>query len=190
MNRLAIAAALVIPAFFASAQPKAIVAVDEVEAVVTVTKVDRETRTVTFRNPQGALHTLQVPKEAQNLDKVKPGARFKMTYVESAAISLTKGGEPKAAVTEAVRLAPKGTNPGGIVVQTAVVSGVIDAIDYKNRQVAVKGPKGTVVSFRVTENVKNLEQVNVGDRINITYTQALALEMIPQPGKAKAPAKK
>jgi len=190
MKRIAIAAALAVAASAASAQPKAgVVVVEQAEAVVTVTKVDMEKRMVTFRNPQGALGTIQVPKEAQNLDQVKPGARFKLKYVEAAAVSLKRGGAPTAQVSEEVKLAPKGGTPGGVVVQTAEVSGVIDAIDYKTRQMAVRGPKGNTLSFKVTDDVKDLESVAVGDRIVVTFTQALALEMIPQPAK-KAPAKK
>ena len=54
------------------------VVVDETEAVVTVTKVDKEARKVTFRGPKGGVATLTVPKEAQNLDQVKPGQQYKL----------------------------------------------------------------------------------------------------------------
>jgi hypothetical protein len=158
--------------------------------MVTVTKVDREARKVTFRNPQGALHTIEVPKEAQNLDQVKPGARFKIVYVEAAAVALRAHGTPAEKVSETLRLAPKGGNPGGVAVRTAELAGVVDAIDYKTRHVAVRGPKGNVVSLRATGEVRNLDQVRVGDRISVVYTQSLALEMVPQPAKEMKPAKK
>ena len=54
---------------------------EPVEAVVTVTKVDRKGRTVTIRGPAGNLHTLAVPKEAKNLDQVKPGDRFRIVGI-------------------------------------------------------------------------------------------------------------
>src|SRR5688500_20374275 len=59
------------------------VAVKETEAVVTVTKVDKEKRTVTFRGPKGNLGTLTVPKEGQNFDQVKAGQQYRMKYVEA-----------------------------------------------------------------------------------------------------------
>ena len=60
MKRTAIAAVLSSLVFLAHAQVKdSAVAVKETEAVVTVTKVDKEARTVTFRGPRGNLGTLE-----------------------------------------------------------------------------------------------------------------------------------
>ena len=165
----------------------AAVAVQESEAVVTVTKVDKETRTVTFRGPRGNLGTLSVPKESQNFDQVKPGQQYKMKYVEAVAVDIRKGGAPSAAAAQDMKLNPKG-KPGGIVVQTVQLAGVIDAVDYKERYVAVRGPKGNVVPLKVADAI-NMEPLSAGDRITVTHTAALAIEMVEQP-KKKAPAKK
>ena len=71
MKRTAIAAVLLSLVFLAHAEVKdRAVVVQETEAVVTVTKVDREARIVTFRGPRGNLGTLTVPPESQNLDQV------------------------------------------------------------------------------------------------------------------------
>jgi hypothetical protein len=188
MNRTVLAVALLAPVF-AFAQPKGAVAVDKAEAVVTVTKVDAKARTVTVRGPRGNLHTLDVPPEAQNLDRVKPGDRFKITYAEAAVIALTHGGDPAASVEETIQVAPKGGTPGGIKVRTIKISAVVDAIDYKNRYVALRGPKGNTLALPVSEDVKNFDKVKVGDKLSVAYTQALAMEMVPQE-KAKKPAAK
>ena len=189
MKRTILAAALLVPAFVL-AQPKAQIVTDQVEAVVTVTKVDAKARKVTVRGPRGNLATLDVPKEAQNLDKVKPGDRFKITYAEAAVVALTKGGEPAASVEESVQLAPKGGTPGGYKVRTYKISAVVDAIDYKNRYVALRGPKGNTLALPVSDDVKNLEQVQVGDKLSIVYTEALALQMVAQEKPKKPAAKK
>jgi hypothetical protein len=172
------AVALVLP-LGALAQPSVTLINEPVEALVTVTKVDRRGRTVTIRGPAGNLHTLTVPKEAQNLDQVKPGDRFRMTYAEAAAVAVTKGGKAQADREELVSLAPKGAKPGGYKVRTFNVSGVVEAIDYKKRQVSVRGPKGNIVSLPVSGEVKDLESVSVGDTITVTYSEALAMEMVP-----------
>jgi len=174
----------------AQAQVKdAAVVVDEVEAVVTVTKVDPKARTVTFRGPKGGVATLKVPPEAQNLDQVKPGQQYKMKYVEAVAVAIHKGGAPSAAAGEQVKLAPKGAKPGGVIVRAAQISGVIDAIDYTNRYVSVRGPKGNTVALKAADDVA-LDQLTAGDRISITYTEALAVDMVAQAPAKKAPAKK
>lgn len=154
------------------------VAVQETEAVVTVTKVDREARTVSFRGPKGNIATLTVPPEAQNLDQVKPGRQYKMKYVESVAVEIRKGGAPAAAVEQEVKLAPKGAKPGGMIVRTQQLTGVLDNVDYATRYVSVRGPKGNVVPFKVADEVP-LDQLKAGDSIAVTYTGALTIEMKP-----------
>jgi hypothetical protein len=172
------ALALVLP-LGALAQPSVTLITEPVEAVVTVTKVDRKGRTVTIRGPAGNLQTLAVPTEAKNLDQVKPGDRFRMTYAEAAAVALTKGGKAQAGLEEMVSLAPKGAKPGGYKVRTFNVSGTVEAIDYKRRQVSVRGPKGKIMSLPVSGEVKNLESVSVGELITVIYSEALAMEMVP-----------
>ena len=170
---------LIFIAFSALAQPSVTLITEPVEAVVTVTKVDRKGRTVTIRGPAGNLHILAVPKEAKNLDQVKPGDRFRMTYAEAAAVAVTKGGKAEAGIEQMVSLAPKGAKPGGYKVRTFNVSGTVEAIDYKRRQVSVRGPKGNIVSLPVSGEVKNLESVSVGELITVIYSEALAMEMVP-----------
>ena len=172
-----------VPASQAQVKDSAVV-VGETEAVVTVTKVDPKMRTVSFRGPKGGVATLTVPPEAQNLDKVKPGQQYKMKYVESVAVAITKGGEPSASAAEQVKVAPKGGKPGGMIVRAVQISGVVDAIDYTSRYIAVRGPKGNVLPLKVADDVP-LEQLSAGDRISLSYTEALAIDMV-----AQAPAKK
>ena len=189
MKRTLLATALLVPVFVL-AQPKGAIVIDQIEAVVTVTKVDMKARTVTMRGPRGNLGTLTVPPESQNLDQVKPGDRFKITYAESAIVALTKGGEPEVSVEDSMQLAPKGAKPGGWKARTFKISAVVDAIDYKNRYVALRGPKGNTLALPVSEEVKNLERVQVGDKLSIVYTEALALEMVAQEKPKKPAAKK
>ena len=191
MKRIAIAVAISSLVLSAHAQVKdSAMAVQEAEAVVTVTKVNKDARTVTFRGPRGNLGTLDVPQESQNLDQVKVGQQYKMKYVEAVAVDLRKGGVPSAAAAQEVKLAPKGAKPGGLVVRTVQLAGVIDAVDYNERYIAIRGPKGNVMPLKVGSDI-NMQELAAGDRISVTHTAALAIEMVAQaPAKKKAPAKK
>ena len=54
----------------------------------------------------------------------------------------------------------------------------------------MRGPKQNTLALKAADDVK-LEELNAGDRIALTYTRALAMEMIPQPAAEKpAPKKK
>jgi hypothetical protein len=55
---------------------------------------------------------------------------------------------------------------------------------------SLKGPKGDVVDIAASSDVKNFDQIKVfrqGDQVDVTYTEALALNLGPAP---KPPAKK
>ncbi len=177
-----------VPAVNAQVKDAAI-AVAETEAVVTVTKVDTKARTVTFRGPKGGIATLSLPPESQNIDQVKPGQQYRMKYMESVAVEIRKGGKPSAGESQQVKVAAKGAKPGGMMVNTRQVSGVIDAIDFTNRYVAIRGPQGNTQALKVADDVK-LEALSAGDRIVVTYTEALAVEMVAQAPAKKEPAAK
>jgi Cu/Ag efflux protein CusF len=182
------AAAAFLAAAPVHAQPKAAVAGAEVDAMVTVIAIDKAKRTVTFRGPRGNEVEMQVPPEAPNFDQVKKGAIFHVKYAEAVAVAISRGGAPSKSDETKVKVGEKGKNPGGVAIRTRTISGVIDSIDATNRYVALRGPKQTV-SLKVGDDV-NLSELNVGDRISIAYTQALAMEMVPQPKKPKPEAKK
>ena len=183
---LALAGLLAFSVPAAAQSPKdSAMAVEQTEAVVTVVSVDAKKRTVTIRGPKGNVATLNVPPEAQNLDKVKAGERFRMKYIEAVAVGIRKGGEPAAEDKRDVKVAPKGGTPGGMVVRTQTRSVVVDAIDYSNRYIAVRGTTGQTLALKVAEGVP-LEQLSAGDRITVIHTQALAVELEPQPAKPAA----
>jgi hypothetical protein len=189
-----IAAAALITAFLiapiATAQvTDGVIAVAETEAVVKVISVDRKARTATVRGPGGGVVTISVPQEAQNFDRVKAGALFKVRYLESVALVLSKGGKASASEMRTVKLAPKGGTPGGTVAETKQITGTVEAVDYTNRAIAVKGPGGKIVSLKVADEARNLDEIGVGDTISLLYAQALAMEMMPQEKKTAAAAK-
>jgi hypothetical protein len=164
----------------AIAQEKGVMAIDATEVVITVVEVDQDARTVTVVGPKGNSEVLNVPPEAQNLDQVHPGAKFKVRYVESIAISIKKGGAASSSEGRAVRLAPKGDIPGGMMVNVHQISGVVEEIDYAKRLVSLRGPKGNLLVVPAGEEVQNLEQVQVGDLISLEYTESLAMRMIKE----------
>ncbi len=67
--------------------------------------------------------------------------------------------------------------PGKLAaVSTAQIIAIVEGVDSGNRTVSLRGPRG-VVTMDVGEEVRNLPQVKVGDRVVVTYAQALALEL-------------
>lgn len=182
----ALSAALGLASLFAgSASAQRVVVGEPIEAIVTVTAVDPAAKTVTVRGPRGQTTTLEVP-QAQNLDRIAPGSRFHVVYTEAAAVEISKDAPRLAASGTTVEPAPRGANPGAMAVRRTEVTGVVEAIDRKNRYMSIQGPGAMPVSVKVPEDVKEFDTLAVGDRITLTYVQALAADMIPEPEKPKS----
>jgi hypothetical protein len=166
----------------AHAQEKAgVVVAGTVETIVTVVDVDREARVVTVMGPKGGLTAINVPPEAQNLDQVQPGARFKVEYLQAVVLALSKGSGPATSSKgKSVRLAPKGATPGGTIVRTREVNAVVEKVDRDNRTVTVRGAESGPLDLQVDEAVKAFDQIEIGDIITVQYTEGLAMRMIPQ----------
>jgi hypothetical protein len=149
------------------------------EAVVTVTAVDQQARTVTVQGEDGQLATIKVPDQAQNLYQVQPGQRFLLRYLQSVAVYIAPPGATLSAdVGSSMQLAEKGATPGGVITEVVQIQARVDAIDYDERTVVLTGPEGNSVKLKVDDSVKRLNEVNVGDIVVVAYTQALAAEMI------------
>jgi hypothetical protein len=165
---------------FAAEEPKAAAVIAaEADAVVELVSVDKASRMALFKGPAGNLMYVNVPPEAQNLDRVKPGDLFRMRYLEAVALALNKGGKASGSEAQAVKLAPKGGIPGGAVVNTKQMTTVVTAVDRPSRTITVRGPQKNAVTLKVAEDVRAFDELAVGDTIAVTYTEALALQMIP-----------
>jgi hypothetical protein len=185
MKRIIAIAALIAgvgSATLLGAQQKAgVIVADSVETIVTVVEVDREARTVTVRGEKGHMATINVPEQAQNLDQVRPGSRFKVQYVTSVALSLRKGsGIASSNQGSTVEVAAKGDTPGGSVVTVHQVNAVVEGLDRDNRSVTLRGPEGGPFDLQVGEEVKAYGDIEVGDTVAVEYTEGLAMRMIQQ----------
>jgi hypothetical protein len=67
------------------------------------------------------------------------------------------------------------------------VTATVESIDLATRAVTLKGPDGKVMGLKVSEEVKNLPQVRVGDKVTVTYYESIAAQII-KPGTGPASA--
>ena len=81
------------------------------------------------------------------------------------------------------------SEPGKAAAVRAVeISAQVVAIDKATRTVSLKTPKGDVVDIVASAEVKNFDQVKVGDFLFVRYVQALTLELKKVKTKAGEPA--
>jgi len=69
--------------------------------------------------------------------------------------------------------------PGGKMENVVEASVTVTAIDLSQREIALKDSKGSTVVVEVPDEVKNLEQMRVGDEVVVSYTEALAWQVKP-----------
>jgi hypothetical protein len=157
-------------------------AADVVTAKATVTAIALDTRVLLLKGEGGRVVSLQVPPEVKNFPQIKVGDVVVARYYQAIALDVKKPGHTGAgaSVTEAAAHAAPGQKPAGVVASQVSVTVVIEAIDAKAHTVTVKGPEGNVYDLHV-KNPKNLEGVKVGDKVEVTYTQALAISVEPAP---------
>ncbi len=71
-----------------------------------------------------------------------------------------------------------GTAPGkGAAMQVVKASATVEAIDAKTRTVTLKLANGETRSIVCGEDVRNFDQIKVGDTVTVGYVEALALEL-------------
>jgi len=150
-----------------------------VDVSATITAIDKSSRTITLKGPKGDELKIEAGPEVTNFDQLKVGDIVDMRYRETLALELKKGGGMKVEKTEkagAVGAKP-GATPAGVVGRQVTVVGDVIKVDAATQTVTVKGPQRTVeLKVRDPEQFK---LIAVGDQIQATYTEALALAVTP-----------
>lgn len=142
-----------------------------------VEAIDKASRQVTLKGPKGNLKTLTAGPEVRNFDQIAVGDMVVVGFIESLTLTLKKDGKELVSRTEATdgARAQAGQKPGGIVGREVEVTADVIAIDAKTQTLTLKGPKQTV-ELRVPDP-KQFKLVKVGDQIQATYTEAVAISV-------------
>jgi Cu/Ag efflux protein CusF len=143
----------------------------------TIAAIDKDQGTVTLKGPKGRTLTLEV-RDRQKLDMVKVGDPVVALYTEALVIQLRKAGTttPGVSTQETHVTSKPGETPAGAIGRQVSLTATITAVDRKAHTVTLKGPDGRTETFKV-KDPRNLEAAKVGDLVDITYTQALAVSL-------------
>jgi hypothetical protein len=154
-------------------------AAETVELTATITAIDAATRSVTLKGPQGKELTLAVGPEAKNFAQLKVGDQVKVKYVEALTLELKKGSTAPVARTDTAGAgaAKPGARPGGMVGRQVTVMAEVVDLDPAKRMMTLRGPQRTV-ELKVSDP-EQFKLIAKGDRVEVTYTEALALAVEP-----------
>ena len=165
------------------AQPAepALLAEEYVEGQALVQAVNRSTRTVTLRNDEGKVTTVQVPADV-DLNRVKAGDRVALgLYQALSARVLPPGSAPLGATVATASTAP-GQPEGRAWGEELVVVTEITAVDLVNHTVTLTGADGKArtVTVKDPQMQQRMSNLKVGDLLELTYADVVAAKVMPQ----------
>lgn len=181
----AILAATFLAAGCTTTPPAPINLEETIEVTATVEKLDLAKRLVTLKPPTGESFTVEVGPEARNLPQVKVGDRVVVRYYEAVGASLVAADAAEAEEGTTVELgtarAEPGERPAGAIGTRTSAPVTISAVDKKTNTVSFYGEDGLVRALTVKrpEAQAFIAKLKPGDRVQITFTEALAISVEP-----------
>jgi Cu/Ag efflux protein CusF len=156
--------------------PKPVSQSDVVEMTATITAIDKGARLITLEDEDGESETIFAGPEVKRFDELKVGDKVTFRYYESIVSQIRKPGEAGGTPPSGVPTLTRGTGPkpGGTVAQQLMATVTVKAIDPKVPSMTVETEDGNTMSFKVDDK-KNIQNVKVGDRVEITYTAAVMI---------------
>ena len=147
-------------------------------ATATIEAIDAPNRTLTVKKADGTYDSLYVPSAIQRFDELKVGDKVNARYDENVVLNVKPAGEQptdrnERTVTRAT------TGVAGTAAHQRTITATITAIDMDAPSISFAGPNGWKYSTRV-EDKAALGTVKVGDKVDITWTEALILSLEPE----------
>ena len=191
-----IAAAIALVPVFSYAQnaPEGVVVVEKGKGAVrrtgslvvqgAITAIDAATREITILGGGGNEISTFAGPEVKNFEQLKVGDVVTLKIVRSLAMELKKNGKAlRSRVDNGGTVeSAAGQKPGAGEVKTVQVVADVLAVNKKKGLLTLKGPSKTVEL--AVEDKAMLKDVAVGDQIEATYIEAVAIS-VSTPKKAK-----
>ena len=145
-------------------------------------KIDLAKRLVTLKGDQsGDTMVVKASEAVKNLPQLKVGDKVTATYYQSIAYEVHKPGtltdtETKAAAGLAT--AEAGQKPGAMAAEIVRVTATIVSIDKQTPSLTLRTENGDVLAVKV-KHPEKLDQIKVGDVMEIFLSQAVAITVEP-----------
>ena len=169
-------------------EPGKVTVAEAVQVTASVEAIDKAKRLITLKGPEGEVFVVQAGPEVKNFDQIKVGDVVAARYVEALTLQLKKGGgqmRQRVEREDAVAAKP-GERPGAAAGRQVTVIADVIAVDAKKQSVRLRGPQ-RIVDLKV-KDPEQFKLIKVGDQVEATFTEAVALAVESAPKPAAAPA--
>jgi hypothetical protein len=151
----------------------------------TVEAIDPATRQVSLRGPHGPVSVVVGP-EVKNFDKMHVGDKVVVSYYQGIAARMAKGDRKatEPAVSAFDYRAQSGKRPGGGLGTSVTTTVTIEAIDTGTNTVAFRRSDGSVhiIAVKAPNMVQFIRTLKPGDSVEVTYTESVAINVVPAAG--------
>ena len=157
----------------------------EARATLLVESIDKASRSIVLKNARGEQMKVIAGDEIKNFDQIKAGDQVVTTYTQELMMTLKKGG---GALRERIDSSEKGSaaageKPAGYEVKEVTFVADVQQVDRKNQTVTLRGAVKTVrLKIKDPEQLKLIKK---GDQVEGVFAEAVAISVVPAPGKAK-----
>jgi Cu/Ag efflux protein CusF len=151
---------------------------NEVETEATVQKIDYKTRELTLKDDDGEVFDIVADEDVKNFSQIKKGDVVTAAYAEAIVYDINPNGGKATAPKETVQAeqARPGDKPAAAAIRQVSATVKITNIDRKEPSVTFKGASGESQTIKV-QHPEKLDGVKVGDSVDLTYTEALAVKI-------------
>ncbi|HYN78244.1 MAG TPA: hypothetical protein VES73_10680 [Lamprocystis sp. (in: g-proteobacteria)] len=139
----------------------------------TVVTINKETRQMTIKTPEGHFEVLDIPKQIERIDNIKVGNKVDITETEAVLVDVEKGRDAGSmgAIEKTTVKPDAGRKPSGTITTRLKLFGKVEAVDRVNSTVTVRGPEN-VVTLSVKDKAI-LDDLKPGDGVIATYVRTI-----------------
>jgi hypothetical protein len=162
----------------AAQQPAVVKGMKPITQTVTIQAIDQTSRLISVKTAKGTEEAIYAGPEVKRFSELKVGDTVQLTYYESTVYQLSKPGTPLSGSQAGATTGSGATLPGGTVARQTKATVEVTAVDMATPSITVRTADGRTVTRKV-ENKANIQNLKAGDRIDITYTEAMLVEVLP-----------
>ena len=179
---ISLAAAALIVSCASTPEPLAAAGIrQEVEATATVTGVDKVTREIMLRRPDGVRFVIVAGPEVRNFDQIEVGETVKARYVESLTARLLDANEADVEPTIAVAAARAevGQDPAGLIAAGMEMTVQVESVDIAQHLVVFTTPTGQLRAVRAQreQGKQFVSGLKPGDHVVLVYGESVVISV-------------
>ena len=154
------------------------IAGEMVEVKGTVEAIDHTNRVLTLKLEDGEFESLTIPKGAERFDEIEVGDGVQVRYYDNVTVRLKEPGEAPVDTAEVGATPADAASPAGTIAAQRKMTVTVTELDLEKGVVKVEGPHGYKYSRRIQDK-EGAKKLKVGDKIDMTWTEAVQIAIIP-----------